>query len=299
MLNYRALTLLVMVATIVVTVMLYIKTPKGYFPQDDTGLIFGGTQASTDISFEAMYELQQKARRDRAAPIRRSRTSARRSAPRAAAPRSTAAAVHQPEAAGGARRRSTAQAVANRLRPKTRRHRRHARVHVPGAGHARRRPRRATRTTSSRCGAPTSTSCCNGRRAWSPSCRRVPGLIDVSTDREQGGLQANVVDRPGRGLAPRRARPGHRQRAQQRLRAAADLDHLHPAQPVPRHPRGRSAIPARPVRSRRASTCRGANGTQVPLTAVTQDRARAVAAGRQPPGPVSRRSPSASASAET
>ena len=57
----RALALIVFLATIALTVELYIKTPKGYFPQDDTGLIFGGTQASTDISFEAMEELQQKA----------------------------------------------------------------------------------------------------------------------------------------------------------------------------------------------------------------------------------------------
>ena len=41
--------------------MLYIKTPKGYFPQDDTGLVCGGTQASPDISFKAMVELQQQA----------------------------------------------------------------------------------------------------------------------------------------------------------------------------------------------------------------------------------------------
>ena len=38
-----------------------VKTPKGFFPQDDTGLIFGGTRASPDISFEAMKELQQRA----------------------------------------------------------------------------------------------------------------------------------------------------------------------------------------------------------------------------------------------
>ncbi len=63
-----ALTLLVfMVATIALTVDLYIKTPKGYFPQDDTGLIFGGTRASPDISFEAMNELQQRGSRNRAA----------------------------------------------------------------------------------------------------------------------------------------------------------------------------------------------------------------------------------------
>ena len=59
--EHHALALIVFVATIALTVGLYIKTPKGYFPQDDTGLIFGGTQASTDISYEAMLLLQQKA----------------------------------------------------------------------------------------------------------------------------------------------------------------------------------------------------------------------------------------------
>src|SRR6185295_10801721 len=59
--RFRFLTLLVFVATIALTVGLYIKMPKGYFPQDDTGLIFGGTRAAPDISFEAMKELQQRA----------------------------------------------------------------------------------------------------------------------------------------------------------------------------------------------------------------------------------------------
>ena len=59
-LRHRILTMLVFLATIALTVDLYIKTPKGYFPQDDTGLIFGGTRASPDISFEAMKELQQR-----------------------------------------------------------------------------------------------------------------------------------------------------------------------------------------------------------------------------------------------
>src|SRR5690606_37154555 len=35
--------------------------PKGYFPEDDTGLVYGGSRAATDISFPAMVELQQKA----------------------------------------------------------------------------------------------------------------------------------------------------------------------------------------------------------------------------------------------
>ena len=60
-LRHRWLTLLVFVLTIALTAVLYVKTPKGFFPQDDTGLIFGGTRAAPDISFEAMKELQQRA----------------------------------------------------------------------------------------------------------------------------------------------------------------------------------------------------------------------------------------------
>jgi multidrug efflux pump len=60
-LENRGLALIVFVATIALTIGLYIKVPKGYFPQDDTGLIFGGTKAATDISFDAMKALQEKA----------------------------------------------------------------------------------------------------------------------------------------------------------------------------------------------------------------------------------------------
>ena len=54
------LTMLVFVATIALTVTLYIKTPKGYFPTDDSGLVIGATRASPDVSFQAMLGLQQR-----------------------------------------------------------------------------------------------------------------------------------------------------------------------------------------------------------------------------------------------
>ena len=60
-LHHRLLMGIVMLATIAVTVNLYIKTPKGYFPQDDTGLVFGSTQAAADISYDAMVKLQGQA----------------------------------------------------------------------------------------------------------------------------------------------------------------------------------------------------------------------------------------------
>ncbi|MET0193890.1 MAG: efflux RND transporter permease subunit, partial [Hyphomicrobiaceae bacterium] len=53
--------LTVAIATVVLTVNMFVKSPKGYFPRDDTGLIFAGTGASTDISFDAMAKLQKEA----------------------------------------------------------------------------------------------------------------------------------------------------------------------------------------------------------------------------------------------
>jgi multidrug efflux pump len=59
-LGFPLLTLLVFFATIALTVTLYIKTPKGYFPVDDSGFVIGSTRASPDISFQSMLGLQQQ-----------------------------------------------------------------------------------------------------------------------------------------------------------------------------------------------------------------------------------------------
>jgi multidrug efflux pump len=59
-LGFPFLTLLVFFATIALTVTLYIKTPKGYFPVDDSGFVVGSTRASADISFQTMLGLQQR-----------------------------------------------------------------------------------------------------------------------------------------------------------------------------------------------------------------------------------------------
>ncbi len=60
-LRHRVLTMVVMLLTVAATVNLYVRTPKGTFPQDDTGLIIAWTQAASDISFDAMARLQQQA----------------------------------------------------------------------------------------------------------------------------------------------------------------------------------------------------------------------------------------------
>jgi multidrug efflux pump len=59
-LGFPVLTMIVFFATIALTVTLYIKTPKGYFPVDDSGFVIGATRASADISFQSMLGLQQQ-----------------------------------------------------------------------------------------------------------------------------------------------------------------------------------------------------------------------------------------------
>ena len=59
-LEYQTITLLVAVATLVLTVVLYILIPKGFFPVQDTGVIQGITQAPQSISFDAMSQKQQQ-----------------------------------------------------------------------------------------------------------------------------------------------------------------------------------------------------------------------------------------------
>lgn len=57
-LRHQGFMLVVAALTMVATVWLYMKIPKGFFPQQDTGVMMGVTEASQDISFEAMAKLQ-------------------------------------------------------------------------------------------------------------------------------------------------------------------------------------------------------------------------------------------------
>jgi len=60
-LRHQFLTLVVLAATIALTVYMYIHTPKGFFPPDDSGFVGGYAGASQDISFQSMIALQQRA----------------------------------------------------------------------------------------------------------------------------------------------------------------------------------------------------------------------------------------------
>jgi multidrug efflux pump len=55
-LKHSFVTLCVTILVACLSVFLYIKVPKGFFPQQDTGRIMGSVQAAQDISFRAMRD---------------------------------------------------------------------------------------------------------------------------------------------------------------------------------------------------------------------------------------------------
>ncbi len=194
LLEHRVLMLVVMIATIALTVDLYIKTPKGFFPQDDSGLIFTSTRASPDISFRAMVEMQTRVRDiilDDPA-VAGVGSSVGGSAWSASVNQGRLFVSLKPLAE---RDGIATQRVIDRLRPKFQR--------IPGV-EVWMFPAQDVRV--------------GGRwgrsqyqfTLWSPDLdeflkwvpkavdrvKQVPGIVDVSTDREQGGFQLNVsIDR--------------------------------------------------------------------------------------------------------
>jgi multidrug efflux pump len=192
--EHRALTLVVFVATIALTAGLFIKVPKGYFPQDDTGLIFGGTEASTDISFEAMEKLQQQATDIVLADpaVAGVGSSVGASGFNASVNRGRLFISLKPLEQ---RENLTTQQVVNRLRNKLN-HMPGIRVFMVPAQDI----RAGGRQSDSQYQFTLWSSDIDQLQTWVPKVlarvKQVPGVVDVTTDREQGGLQAIVnIDR--------------------------------------------------------------------------------------------------------
>ena len=192
-LRQRMATMILFAATLIATVQLYIITPKGFFPQDDTGLVFGFVEAATDVSFPVMAELQQKAEKVVLAD------------PAVAAVGSTIGGSVWSGAVNNGRmwialkppdeRKATSQQVIDRLRK--------ALATVPGVsvwmsaaqdlrigGRASRSPLQFTLWSQD----------VEALNRFTPiveaKLRSVAGLVDVNSDAQPGGLQANVtIDR--------------------------------------------------------------------------------------------------------
>ncbi len=191
---HRGLALIVFVATIALTIGLLIKVPKGYFPQDDTGLIFGGTTASTDISFEAMEALQKQALglvlSDPAVAGVGSSVGA--SGFNASVNKGRLFISLKPLNERG---NVSTQQVVNRLRGKVSRIPGLRVFMVPAQD-----MRTGGRQSDSQYQFTLWSADIDALQAWVPKVvdrvKELPEVVDVTTDREQGGLQANVsIDR--------------------------------------------------------------------------------------------------------
>ncbi len=190
-LERRGLTLIVFVATIALTIGLYIKTPKGYIPPDDTGLMFGGTRASTDISFDAMKALQLKAMDIVLADpaVAGLGSSVGSSSWNASVNRGRMFVSLKPLAE---RSGVSTQHVVARLRAKLNR--------IPGLRVflvPAQDIRTSGRHSDSQYQFTLWSADIDELNRWVPRVlarvKQIPGIVDVTTDREQGGLQANVV----------------------------------------------------------------------------------------------------------
>jgi hydrophobe/amphiphile efflux-1 (HAE1) family protein len=190
--RHRVLTLIGLVLTVALTVYLYINTPKGFFPQDDSGFIGGVSVASTDVSFRTMLDLQQRANEvilsDPAVAgvgsavggtawsglVNNGRVSI---------------ALKPPAERDGA----STLAVTERIRAKL--------ENIPGIRvfmwPAQQLPNVSGRQSRSQYQFTLIDADAEELALWVPRVqerlRHIPGMIDVTTDRELGGLQADVV----------------------------------------------------------------------------------------------------------
>jgi len=57
---FKSITLMVTLATLAGTIVLYVYVPKGFFPIEDTGYVIGITDSATDISFPQLSTLQRQ-----------------------------------------------------------------------------------------------------------------------------------------------------------------------------------------------------------------------------------------------
>ena len=180
---------LVTLGTIAVTVWLFKEIPKGFFPQQDTGLMYGATDAAQDISFAEMAVKQQRA----AAIV-------------LADPAVATVGSFMGTGAGGSlnngrmfislkpegQRNATADEVIARLRPKL--------AHLVGIAlylQPAQDLRVGGRSGKAQYQYTLESSSLAELDHWTPllvdKLRKVPQLADVNTDEQQRGLQQNVV----------------------------------------------------------------------------------------------------------
>ncbi len=187
-LDHPRLMLLATGATIALTIVLAIKVPKGLFPQQDTGLLGGFTEASQDISSSAMQDRQKQAN----AIVLQDPDIARivsfvGSANGSTGNTGTVFVALKPYS----QRKATADEIVGRLRPKL--------AKIPGVTlflQATQDLRVGGRGSRTQYQYTLEDADLDELQSWAPRIfdrlRKLPELRDVATDQQTAGLQINV-----------------------------------------------------------------------------------------------------------
>ena len=249
-LRHRFITLMVMLGTIALTGYLYVVIPKGFFPQQDTGMIIGITEAAQDISFPAMVERQQ------AVVDVVLKDPAVESVSAYIGPGGPTATLNDGRVfialKPSDQRDASADQVINRLRPQL--------AKIQGITLYMQAAQDIT------IGARLSKTQYQYTLTDAEFQRAQPLVGDLPRQAESHSRHHRRRQRPGE-CRPAARRHGQarcrfelrhpavddRQHARRCLRPAHRLDHVHPAQPVSRRARGRAAIPVRPEGAERIS----------------------------------------------
>jgi multidrug efflux pump len=190
-LKHSALTLTVLVLTIMLNGYLFYIVPKGFFPQQDNGTVFGGIQGEQDISFQAMQantlRFVDMIKTDRSVQNVMAFTGGQGAA--------NSGFIYLALKPLNERKVSASQVI-NRLRPKL--------TSIPGATvflQAGQDLRIGGRQSSAQYQYTIQSDNLDDLVKWGPTLlsemRKQPILTDVNTDQQNSGLQAQLVyDRP-------------------------------------------------------------------------------------------------------
>jgi multidrug efflux pump len=191
-LRHPAFTLTVLLITIGVNVYLLMIVPKGFFPLQDNGTVFGGLQGAQDISFQAM----QQDVKTFVGMIQQDPAVANAMAFTGGAGATNGGFIYIGLKPLDQRKGTSSSDVINRLRPKL--------TSVPGATvflQAGQDLRIGGRQSSAQYQYTIQSDNLADLVNWGPillqQMRKLPGLTDVNTDQQNSGLQASLVyDRP-------------------------------------------------------------------------------------------------------
>ena len=191
-LRHGGLVMLVLIATIALNVVLFVKIPKGFFPQQDTGRLVGSIQADQSISFQAMQKklahLMSIVQHDKDVETVVGFTGSGSGGPASAVNSGLVFAVLKPLS----ERTDSADAVINRIRRETR--------IIPGARlyfQVAQDVRAGGRQSNAQYQYTLQADNTADLYAWTPKIQTAlqhsPLLADVNSDQQQGGLETDVV----------------------------------------------------------------------------------------------------------